>query len=1142
MHSFKIYFVAVMLFLGTLIQAQPTITSFTPKSAKPGDTVTLTGTNFNTIAANNIVFFGATRATVTAATATSITATVPTGATYAPITLLNTSTNLACASNANFNPIYSPAKTGITINDFSPKVDFTTGDNPQSLAIGDIDGDGKSDLVVANYQSNTVSVFRNISTNGSITSGSFADKVDFTTGKNPRSVAIGDVDGDGKLDLVVTNNESNTVSVFRNTSTNGSITSSSFTAKVDFITGLYPSSVMIGDIDGDGKADLVVANGGSNTFSVFRNRFTIGSLNIGSFAAKVDFTTGTSPNSVKIGDIDGDGKLDIALANYRSNTVSIYRNISTNGSITSSSFASKVDFSTDFGPQSVAIGDLDGDDKLDLAVVNYTSNSVSIFKNTATSGTINAGSFAAKENFTAGTGPSSISIGDLDGDGKADLAVANYESRSISIFRNTVTSGTISAGSFAAKVDFTLSTSPFSVAIGDLDGDGKPDLAVPVFNIRVSLFRNEDIVFPLQPSITSFTPLNAKPGDTVTITGTKFNTTADSNIVFFGATKATVTAAAATSITATVPIGATYAPITILNTANNLAGASRAAFHPVFSPAKTGITSTDFSPKVDFATGDYPKSVAIGDIDGDGKPDLVLVNNISNTVSIYRNTATNGTINASSFAAKVDFITGTYPNSVAIGDINGDGKLDLAVVNYFSNTVSIYRNTATIGSITSSSFAAKVDFSTGIGPSSVAIGDIDGDGKLDLAVASGGVSVYRNTTTNGTIDVNSFAQPVGFPIVDFSFAGSNAESVAIRDFDGDGKADLAAATYQTISLLKNTSTIGFINKSSFAAVKIIEAGSISYQSIATGDLNGDGEPDLAFVSSFLSAFSVLFNITTNYIFAVRQSFSPISNAILTSLAIGDLNGDGKVDLVVGNNNPNSVSVYRNVGSSDPSRFSIFANPVNFPTSNNPRSVAIGDLDGDGKPDLVVANYESNTVSVFRNADIVLPINLGNFSVNKKENTASIQWSSKEETNALEYQIERSANASAFIAIGTVATKGLGSNYHFVDNNPIIGINYYRLKMIDKDGTYSYSELRTVNFKQETTSLSIYPNPILNGKLNIDFGEKVTSKMHYQILNSSGIQIQQGVIVNRQETIDVPRLRKGVYVLQFEKGYKTFIVN
>ena len=275
----------------------PTITSFSPSSGLVGTSVTITGTNFNTTPANNVVIFGATKATVTAATSTQLTVTVPTGATYAPITVLNTVTGLLAYANSNFTPTFTPNKGDITTTDFSAKVDFTTGAGPYSVAIGDLDGDGKADLAVANYGSNTVSVFRNTGSSGTI---SYAAKVDFTTGSFPYSVAIGDLDGDGKADLAVANVSSATVSVFRNTGSSGTI---SYAAKVDFTTGTNPISVAIGDLDGDGKADLAVAEG-STTVSVFRNTGSSGTI---SYAAKVDFTTGTNPRSVARGDLDGDG-------------------------------------------------------------------------------------------------------------------------------------------------------------------------------------------------------------------------------------------------------------------------------------------------------------------------------------------------------------------------------------------------------------------------------------------------------------------------------------------------------------------------------------------------------------------------------------------------------------------------------------------------------------------------------------------------------------------------------------------------------------------------------------------------------------------------------------------------------------------
>jgi hypothetical protein len=511
----QLLFTFTFLILGNLVFAQvPTITSFNPTSGKPGDVVTLTGTNFNTTPANNVVFFGATRATVTASTDTSVTVTVPTGATYAPITLLNTGSSLVAYSLSNFTPTYSPAKTAITATDFLAKQDFTTGDFSISVAIGDLDGDGKPDLAVANANSRTVSIYRNTSTSGSIGASSFAAKQDFTTGVTPYSVAIGDLDGDGKPDLAVANANSSTVSIYRNTSTSGSIDAGSFTAKQDFTTGTSPRSVAIGDLDGDGKPDLAVANNNSSTVSIYRNTSTSGSIEAGSFTAKQDFTTGTSPRSVAIGDLDGDGKPDLALPNLNSNTVSVLRNTSSSGSIDAGSFAAKQDFTTGAGPFSVAIGDLDGDGKPDLAVANLSSITVSVFRNTFSSGSIDGSSFAAKQDFTTGTEPLSLAIGDLDGDGKPDLAVANNNSSTVSVFRNTSNSGSIGAASFSTKQDFTTGTQPYSVAIGDLDGDGKPDLAVANYiSNTVSVLRNADIT-TLPVFLKSY---DAKPNTNVTV-------------------------------------------------------------------------------------------------------------------------------------------------------------------------------------------------------------------------------------------------------------------------------------------------------------------------------------------------------------------------------------------------------------------------------------------------------------------------------------------------------------------------------------------------------------------------------------------------------------------------------------------------
>ncbi len=408
------------------------------------------------------------KATVTAATSTSLSATVPAGATYQPITVTDLTIGLTAYSTKPFTVTF-PSSRVIDANSFAVKVDFTTGGAPWDVKIGDLDGDGKPDLAVTNSYDNTVSLLRNTGTSGS---ASFAAKVDFTTGTYPHYIAIGDMGGDGKLDLSVTNWNDSTVSVLRNTGTSGNV---SFAAKVDFPTGEYTEYFAIGDIDRDGKPDLTVVNAGA--VSVLRNTGTSGSV---SFAAKVDFATGSGPDGVAIGDLDGDGKPDLAVTNWNDNTVSVLRNTGTSGSV---SFAAKVDFPTGKYPNYIAIGDMDGDGKPDLAVTNQGNNTVSVLRNTGTSGSV---SFAANVNFPTGADPNCIAMGDIDGDGRPDLAVVNFSDSTVSVLRNTGTSGSVS---FAAKVDFPTGLYTGRIAIGDIDGDGKPDLAV-VNAGAVSVLRN----------------------------------------------------------------------------------------------------------------------------------------------------------------------------------------------------------------------------------------------------------------------------------------------------------------------------------------------------------------------------------------------------------------------------------------------------------------------------------------------------------------------------------------------------------------------------------------------------------------------------------------------------------------------------
>ncbi len=351
--------------------------------------------------------------------------------------LLTINNGTLCNGNPGFTPPTSP--------------EIPVGAGPSSVSVGDFNGDGKQDLVVANANSPGVSILLG---NGS---GGFTPILPgISTGGRPISVAIGDFNGDGKQDFATANFNTNNVSI-RLGDGSGGFTSP---AAPEITVGSRPVAIAIGEFNGDGIQDLAVVNVNSNNVSI-----RLGDGNGGFTSPAVpQLAVGTAPQFLAIGDFNGDGIQDFAAVNYTTNNVSI-RLGNGSGGFTSPLVPEIVVGS---GPTSVVIGDFNGDGKQDLATANNAvgANNVSIRLGDGSGGFVSP----AVPEVSVGSFPASVSIGDFNGDGVQDLAVAN-NSGTVSI-----RVGDGSGGFTPANVpEVSVGTSPRSVAIGDFNGDSTQD-------------------------------------------------------------------------------------------------------------------------------------------------------------------------------------------------------------------------------------------------------------------------------------------------------------------------------------------------------------------------------------------------------------------------------------------------------------------------------------------------------------------------------------------------------------------------------------------------------------------------------------------------------------------------------------------
>lgn len=486
-----------------------------PSNAKPGDTLTIRGQYFNTLSNSTLIHIGSSYVLPIVQTDTLLKAITPMNTLYGPVTVVDSQTQRITISRKFLLPFYN--NTGLYADSIhlQPKIDLTTGTQPIGVQISDFNNDGKQDLLVVNGGPNTLYIYKNIGTSNKISAATFANPVAYNTGFGPYYARVADLDADGKSEIIIANasTTNNRISVLRNISTTDSI---QFATKVDYAAGTSsPTDLAIGDIDGDNKPDICIVLQGTNKISILKNNCIKGIINSASFGTSVTFNTGALPFKMAIGDLDGDQKPEIAVSNTGGNTVSIFSNTASVGIINASSLASMSTYTVGNSPIGICIADINNDGKNDVLTANYSDNTISVLKNNwSIMGTL---SFNTALNFAADRGVNDLSVMDIDGDTKLDVVTTCYDAGKIVIFKNTGTTSTFDATSLVSRRNVATGINPSGLALGDLDGDKIPDMAIANSGSNtLSVIEN----YPLPPNAPIFGIDSICVGSTTTLTNT----------------------------------------------------------------------------------------------------------------------------------------------------------------------------------------------------------------------------------------------------------------------------------------------------------------------------------------------------------------------------------------------------------------------------------------------------------------------------------------------------------------------------------------------------------------------------------------------------------------------------------------------
>jgi len=638
---------------------------------------------------------------------------------------------------------------------------------------------------------------------------------------------------------------------------------------------------------------------------------------------KADFPVGAAPLWIARGDFNGDGISDLAVVNESSNTVSVLLGRP------DGTFASQVSYDTGVGPLSIVTGDFTGDGNLDLVVTNADCTSQVPPQPPICNGTTFSillgngdGTFRSHIDYSSGNQPSSVAAADFNGDGKLDLAISSNQG-GVSILLGN------GDGTFQAPVEYSASSSQSlitDVIVADFNGDGKLDLAVGGGEVSV-LLGNGNGTFQAPLNSPGSSPLAAADfnGDG------KLDLFAGGNVLLGNgngtftlyATYPTATAAAAADLNGD---GKPDLVVTQGNSSGN-------SFSIYSVSVLLGNGDGTFQPAALYGTAIYPGYVLIADFNGDGKLDLAVADTGSDFFPYSTPAAVSILLGFGdgTFVGQTDYSSSWIPYQVVSADFNGDGKPDIAAKGV--SAVGVYLGNG------DGTFQPEVETLLTQPVLGFAAGDFNGDGNADLATD------YSNCT-NGTclpgdaVVLISNGDGTFQPPVEYAVGLQSTHvspNMAVGDFNSDGKPDLAVTNLgaNTVSILLNNGDGTFQSHVDYPA-------GTGPTDVVTGDFNGDGVLDLAILDTD-GIFILLGNGNGTFNQGTQVS-APFGYAIVA----GDFNADGKLDLAVTSGlTEGTVLIF--LGNGD----GTFQAPVSYPDGQDYGVPSVGDLNGDGKLDLIV---------------------------------------------------------------------------------------------------------------------------------------------------------------------------------------------